>query len=239
MLVQAPVIDRKMPHIFIAVTCPLKYKALMQCRPQIWGRWTQSSSNGDSGFSLLEVLIVLALILVLTSLYWGSTTGGRQRSQMAGCQKNLQKIFVAMEIYANEHGGKFPVVTTARTSEEALNPLVPRYTADTSIFICPGSHSLSLAGGESLLKRKISYAYYMGQAAGDSQQALISGRQVDTQPKPAGQDICSSSGKAPGNNHGKSGGNFLFCDGHVDQTLPVAPFSIILTQGVVLLNPRP
>ena len=158
---------------------------------------------------------------------------------MAGCQKNLQKIFVALEIYGNDHGGKFPVVAGARTSEEALDPLVPRYTVDTPIFICPGSHNLSLPAGESLSKRKISYAYYMGQSAKDSQQVLMSDKQVDTEPKPAGQAVFSSDGKAPGNNHGKSGGNFLFCDGHVDQTLPIAPFSIILTQGVVLLNPRP
>jgi len=79
----------------------------------------------------------------------------------------------------------------------------------------------------------------MGQAAKNSQQVLMSDKQVDTDPKPAGQAVFSSDGKAPGNNHGKSGGNFLFCDGHVDQTLPIAPFSIILTQGVVLLNPRP
>src|SRR5437899_802289 len=179
----------------IAIPLALRYKASMQCRPHTWCRWTQHSGKGRSGFSLLEVLIVLALILVLTALYWGSTTGGQQRSQMAGCQKNLQKVFVAMEIYAHEHGDKFPVVTTARTSEEALDPLVPRYTADTSIFICPASHNLSLSSGESLMKRRISYAYYMGHAASDSQQVLISDRQVDTQSKPTGQEVFSSSAK--------------------------------------------
>ena len=236
------------------MTGRLKYKSLnMQGRPHTWRRWTQHSGSSpsvprgaglrgtgrNSAFSLLEVLIVLALILVLTSLYWSSTTGGKQRAQMVGCQKNLQKIFVAMQIYANDQGNRFPVVASARTSEEALDPLVPRYTADTSLFICPGSHNPSLPAGESFARRTISYAYYMGQAPGDAAQALMSDHQVDALPKPSGQNIFSANGKPPGNNHEKAGGNFLFCDGHVDQTLPIAPFSIILTQGVVLLNPRP
>ena len=210
----------------------------MQGWPHHSGRWTHGGGP-DSAFSLLEVLIVLAIILILTALYWGSITGGQHRAHMAGCQKNLQKVFIAMQIYANDNGGKFPVVASARTSETALDPLVPRYTADTSIFICPGSHNLSLPAGESFANRKISYAYYMGQAAGDAQQVLMSDRQVDTLLKPAGQTIFSTDGRAPGNNHGKAGGNFLFCDGHVDQVLPNAPFSITVTQGVVLLNPRP
>jgi len=211
----------------------------MQGRPQISRRWMSLAGSRTAAFSLLEVLIVLALILILTTLYWRSTSGGHQRAQMVGCQQNLRKIFVALEIYAHNSADKFPLVTNALVAEEALDPLVPRYTADTSIFICPASHNPALPSGEPIAKRKISYAYYMGNATGDAQRPLMSDRQVDTQPKPAGQIVFSSTGEGPGSNHGKSGGNILFCDGHVDQTPPLAPISITLTQGIVLLNPRP
>ncbi len=192
----------------------------------------------QTGFSLIEVLIVIALILILTTLYWGSSSGSRQRRHQLTCQKNLQKIFIAMEIYANDHTGKFPNVTGARTSEEALALLVPRYTADTSVFICPGSNDSPLPAGESFLKKKISYAYYMGRRSADAPEVLMSDRQVDTQSKTTGQYVFSNTGKAPGNNHDKYGGNFLFCDGHADLSPAQAPFSIVLTQGVVLLNPK-
>jgi prepilin-type N-terminal cleavage/methylation domain-containing protein/prepilin-type processing-associated H-X9-DG protein len=191
------------------------------------------------GFSLVELLITLALILILTTMYWGFNSRSNQRTQQKACQKNLQKIFIALEIYANDHAKKFPVVASARTSEEALDVLVPRYTADTATFICPGSKNAELPAGESFLKRRISYAYYMGRRSADTAEALMSDKQVDTQAKTAGQQIFSTTGKPPGNNHHKFGGNFLFCDGHMELTPARAPFSLALTQGVVLLNPKP
>ena len=58
-------------------------------------------------------------------------------------------MYVAMEIYANDTRGNFPVTTGAQVSEEALDVLVPRYTADTSLFICPGDKDALLPSGES------------------------------------------------------------------------------------------
>ena len=188
------------------------------------------------GFSILELLIVVAILLVLTTMYWGSNSRGRQKRQQLDCRKNLQKIYVALNIYANEHGGKFPQDPGARTSAQALNVLVPRYTADTDSFICPGSKDSPLPG-ESLLNGKISYAYYMGRGETDAQEALMSDQQVDTLAKVPGQYAFSADGKPPGNNHQQYGGNFLFGDGRTEFTPARVPFSLGLTQGVVLLNP--
>jgi prepilin-type N-terminal cleavage/methylation domain-containing protein/prepilin-type processing-associated H-X9-DG protein len=191
-----------------------------------------------AAFSLLELLVVLVLVLVLTTMYWTSNSDSSQARQQKACQKNLQKLFIAMEIYANDHAGKFPELAAARTAEEPLDLLVPRYTVDTSVFICPGSQDPVLPAGESFLKGQISYAYYMGRRATDKPEVLMSDRQVDTNSKTAGQNVFSINGKPPGNNHAKHGGNFLFCDGHAEQSPARAPFSIVLTQGVVLLNPK-
>ncbi len=144
-----------------------------------------------------------------------------------------------MQIYANEHNGKFPVAAGATTSEEPLDELIPHYTVDTSIFICPASKDQSLPSGESIRKRKISYAYYMGRRAEDADAPLMSDSQVDTLPKVPGALAFSTNGLAPGNNHEARGGNFLFGDGHADFSPPQIPFAAGLTQGVVLLNPKP
>jgi prepilin-type processing-associated H-X9-DG protein len=186
----------------------------------------------------MELLITVALILVLTTMYWGSSSPSRRRQQRALCQKNLQTIYIAMEIYAREHSARFPQVTGARTSDAALDLLVPKYTADTSVFTCPASKDSPLAQGKPLLNRKISYAYYMGRQTTDSQEILMTDRQIDTEAKTAGQGIFSSTGKPPGNNHQKSGGNLLYCDGHTEAAPAQVPFAIGLTQGVVLLNPK-
>lgn len=178
-------------------------------------------------------------MLIMTTMMWGFGSASRQRAEKKACQQNLSKIYLAMQIYANDFAGKFPQDTNAQTSEKVLDALVPRYTADTSIFICPGGRDSAIPSGVPLRKCKISYAYYMGAHLNDAQQALMSDRQVNTLPKNAGDQVFSTNGKPPGNNHHKYGGNFVFGDGHMEMTPPRVPFSLALTQGVVLLNPKP
>jgi prepilin-type processing-associated H-X9-DG protein len=195
--------------------------------------------SSPAGFSLIELLAVGAIVLLLFALYWGpGMSGNRQRELQKECQTHLQKIFLGMNIYANDHAGRFPEVAGARTSEEALDMLVPRYTVDTAMFICPGSKGSPLPGGESFRQRRISYAYYMGCSQLAPGQVLMSDAQVDTNSKAVGQDAFSGTGKPPGNNHGKLGGNLLFCDGSTEAIPARLPFSLMLTQGVVLLNPK-
>ena len=72
----------------------------------------------------------------------------------------------------------------------------------------------------------------------ESGTVLMTDRQVNTNSKAGGQLVFSSSGKPPGNNHKKYGGNLLFCDGHADYSIPSATVSLTVTQGIVLLNPK-
>ena len=191
-----------------------------------------------AGRTLIELVAVLAIILILTTLYWGSNSGNRQRKLLGRCQQNLQKVYMAMDIYANDHEGKFPEVAGARSSEEAVSVLVPRYTVDTSVFICPGGKDAALPAGEPFQNRRISYAYYMGRNRSTPAEVLMSDWQVDPQGRAGGQPMFSTTGKPPGNNHNKYGGNLLLCDGSV-QTVPAQTASpLVLTQAVVLLNPK-
>ena len=187
---------------------------------------------------MLELLIVVALLLVLTAMYWGFETKGTRNKKQKSCQANLQKVYIALDIYANDHTNSFPMVAAAMTSEAALDPLVPKYTADTTAFICPGSRDAVLQSGKSLASHRISYAYYMGSKRGASSLPLMSDRQVNTTPKFVGQWVFSPDGKAPGNNHKKDGGNILFSDGHTEHSPAAATISLAPPAGVTLLNPK-
>ncbi len=191
-------------------------------------------------FSLVELLITLALIIVMAVMFHGFGSRSNQQRQMKSCQKNLQKIYLALEIFANEHGGLFPAQAGAQTSEEPLALLVPRYTVASEAFVCPGSKDSPLPTAEPFGRRKISYAYFMGRAlTNDPGDLLVTDRQINTQPKAKGARIFSEDGDKPGNNHHKYGGNYLFVDGHLEQSAALAPFSINPPPGVTLLNPQP
>lgn len=190
-------------------------------------------------FSLIEMLVTLALIIVMGVLLYGHGAGGQQLRRKQSCQKNLQNLYVALQIYASDHNELFPLVVGAQSSEAPLSLLFPRYTSSTEPFICPASKDRQLPEGEPIGDQKISYAYYMGRRLTDTTEVLVSDAQVNTLPKQQGEQVYSPDGKKPANNHHKFGGNFVFCDGRTEMSFAKAPFSLSLTQGVVLLNPKP
>jgi prepilin-type N-terminal cleavage/methylation domain-containing protein len=191
-----------------------------------------------AAFTLVEMLITLALILILFVMMYGFGSRSHQQQQKLVCQKNLTTIHVALEIFAGEHDGTFPMKADAATSEAALAQLIPKYIAATAPFICPGSKDKPIPDGESFENRRISYAYYMGQRLASSGELLLTDQQVNALPKLKGQQVFSTNGKRPGNNHHRYGWNLLYCDGRVEKISAIAPFSLLATQGVVLLNPK-
>lgn len=191
------------------------------------------------GFSLIEMLISLAILLILFTMLYGFGSRSHQLNQKKKCQGNLQKLYIALQLYSNDSGGSFPAVTNARSSEDALDVLVPRYCSDTAVFICPGSKDRPLPAGESLRQGRISYAYYMGRTVTDGEAVLASDKQVDTLAKRAGDKVFSDDGKSPGNNHHQYGGTFLYCDGGMKSSPAASSIALPLGTNVVLLNPKP
>ena len=199
-------------------------------------------SRRPGGFSLIELLFVLLILCGASAMMYNFGSARRQKSQKALCQDNHQKINIALQIYATDENGRLPLVTNAVTSEAPLDLLVPRYSADTSIFTCPGGRDSARPAGASLQQGKISYAYYMGRRLDDPAAAnwpLLTDRQVNTSSKLKGDQVFSLDGNPPGNNHHKYGGNFLMGDGSVIGSDPAAPFALLLPSNVVLLNPKP
>jgi len=214
-----------------AIGAGLRYKAGMKpC---------QRHASAPNGFSLIELLFTLFLMSVLTVMMFSFGSATRQKSQKKLCADNLQKIYLSLQIYANDFKGALPLDTNAVTSEDALDALVPHYSADTTIFTCPGGRDSQIASGEKLRDHKISYAYYMGRRLDTPQAFLMSDRQVNTLPKRVGEFVFSEKGRSPGNNHHKYGGNFLLCDGSVQDSPAQLTFPLPATPGVVLLNPKP
>jgi hypothetical protein len=156
---------------------------------------------------------------------------------LARCQLNLQKVYLALNIYRNDNGA-FPSSTGATKSEEPLSLLVPKSTTTTEIFICPGSRDDALPEGERFANRRISYAYYMGHTTNDDpSEILITDWQINTAPKKKGQPIFSFDGKKPGNNHYGAGGNLLSIGGEVTGTPAKASRDLLFSAPVTLLNP--
>ncbi len=191
------------------------------------------------GFSLVELLVVMAIVLVLYASMYGPGSASGQAKRRAQCAQQLQQMHLMLTLFAGEHDGAFP---TARgsTSEGALSQLVPLYTTDTSVFICPGSGHAALPGAQAFADRRISYAYCAGlKRDADPAAMLVADALANTRATLNGDTLFSTSGSAPGNNHRASGGNILFVDGHVELLGPIAPRALPIPPGATLLNPKP
>ena len=205
----------------------------MNTRPQ--------HAPAHAGFMMIELICVMAIILILFSLYWGGGTlggGAGSKSDFASCSRNLQFVHTSLSTYATDNNDKFPFVRGAQTADEPLALLVPKYTSQTSSFICPASGDRALPESKPFANRRISYAYVMGLTrTNDPAQFLMSDEQLDTKPKGAGAPAFSPNGKGHARNHGKSGGNILLIDGSV-QTQPANTRVTLAFDKGVLLNPK-
>jgi len=174
----------------------------------------------------------------MASMMYGFGSRNEQQKRKSACEKNLQNIYLALDIYAKDNADALPQATNALTSEVPLAQLIPRSTVASEIFICPGSKDSALPNGESFADRRISYAYFMGRRLSEPGAMLMSDRQIDSKPKPAGAQIFSADGKPPANNHSKFGGIFLFTDGRTEAIGVTAPFAVEWPTNVTFLNPR-
>ncbi|HEY4282668.1 MAG TPA: type II secretion system protein [Chthoniobacterales bacterium] len=190
------------------------------------------------GFSLVELVVSMAIITIAyVTMFGAGSKFGQARSKTA-CAANLVQMYMALSLYGAEHNDAYPVQAGATSSEAPLSELVPHYTTDTSIFICPGSRISALPSAQPFADRRIGYAYYMGLTRISSPDvALVSDAQTDVHPKRKGETLFSTAGS--GSNHRGYGGNVLFVDGHVETGDALAWRDLPIPTGAVLLNPKP
>ena len=65
------------------------------------------------GFSLLEVVIVVAIIAILAAIGIPRMSRGSRGANDSALSGNLAVLRNAIDLYAAEHGGSYPAVTTA------------------------------------------------------------------------------------------------------------------------------
>lgn len=73
----------------------------------------RKSRHGDDcrpGFSLVEVLLVIAIVGVLAGLVLPLLSGARDASRRVRSQSNLQSLGVVISLYSSDHASRFPAL---------------------------------------------------------------------------------------------------------------------------------
>ncbi len=75
----------------------------------------------SSGFSLLELLLAVAVIAVLASLIFSGMQGISERREEQVCMSNLRQVYVLLQAYVGDHGGRLPPASSDVDNDVTLH----------------------------------------------------------------------------------------------------------------------
>lgn len=88
-----------------------------------------------AGFTLIEILVVLSIAALLSSLSLGAFHRVREQGRRSVCQNNLHQIGLAMQQYVADNNGYYPVNSSLDHIDWRLR-IMP-YLNNTQVFLCP------------------------------------------------------------------------------------------------------
>lgn len=104
-------------------------------------------------FTLVEVLVVLAVIALLSALAWPVLSAAVAKSHSARCVGNLRALGVALNLYLADHNNVMPALAAGRASKSDDLPVIDTalapYVNDAQVFHCPADNRVAALSGTS------------------------------------------------------------------------------------------
>lgn len=98
----------------------------------------QSTVKPCRGFSLMELLVVVAIILLLIGMILPAVKHAKALSYEKTCSSNLRQMLLCLTMYASDHDGAFPVEPTEHNPHVGLVNLVQTYLGSSEgALYCP------------------------------------------------------------------------------------------------------
>lgn len=115
------------------------------------------------GFSLLELLVVVAIIGLLISILVPALGRARDHANLIACRSNLRNLILASLVYAGENGSCLPIDKKVDNPHKGLIEAVydGEYITTMETFYCPSEKKEGLRFSEENFREgNISYFYY-------------------------------------------------------------------------------
>src|SRR2546430_10166880 len=111
-----------------AISCALNHRIMTK----------SSSPPVESAFTLMEVLVVIAIILGLAAILIPSLNSALESAKATKDLSNLRQIGALMQAYLNDKDGILPVINAAPGIGTNASPVIyPKYVATKKVFQSP------------------------------------------------------------------------------------------------------
>ena len=112
------------------------------------------SPHGRGGFTLTELIVVIAVVTIMAAIAFPVTSYVVQAGKATACTSNLRNLGAALNLYLGDHNEIMPALQAGRTSTAQDVPVIDNtlnaYVNDSRVFVCPGDiHGIAAATGTS------------------------------------------------------------------------------------------
>ena len=158
--------------------------------------------QNKEAFTLIEMIVVMAIILVLALLLFPATIKTIKKGEQIQCISNLKQLSHALAMYLQDCGTYPQSVRYAPSGEEGslVDALTGYINNRHEIFVCPSTE-------ESFKLNELSYVYHEGIKRNAANDWLL---------------VCARLPESP-NPHLGDRANILWVDGHVEGEVVMAP----------------
>ncbi len=110
--------------------------------------------NTPTGFTLIEILVVIAIIAILAAILFPAFARARENARRASCQSNMKQIGLGIMQYAQDYDEGLPAIYNAAPATGGYwTGAIQPYTKSTQILQCPslavGTNATGTAGFDS------------------------------------------------------------------------------------------
>jgi prepilin-type N-terminal cleavage/methylation domain-containing protein/prepilin-type processing-associated H-X9-DG protein len=109
----------------------------------------KSLMPGRRGFTLIEILVTVAIIAILAAILFPVFARARENARKAACMSNLKQIGLAMMQYTQDYDETYPTAWTTDTPSKIIYwyQVLDPYVKNKQVFICPTAGKILKSDG--------------------------------------------------------------------------------------------